>query len=104
MGRGRPKTNNTREDEYVYNFSGDLWYYNDLKNTHGPYKVEIIQEPEQIKLDKLYSKLESLKDPEYHENGRKKRITKYLKKEIKMAEMAYREEYNKVFPKEDSRK
>jgi hypothetical protein len=100
MERGRPKENNTREEEYVYNFGGDIWYYNDSKNPHGPYKVEIGQEPELVTLDRLYNKLENFKSPEYHENGRKKRITKDLKNKIQMAEVAYRKEYNRVFPGE----
>ena len=103
MGRGRPKYNTERITKYKMNYGGDIWHFDEDKNPHGPYMVEIGQDPEQIKLDKLYNKLESLRAPEYHENGRKKRITKYLKKEIKMAEMAYREEYNRVFPGDGSR-
>jgi len=102
MGRGRPKYNTVKITKFKVNYGRDVWHFDEDKNPHGPYMVEIGQEPEQIKLDKLYNKLESLKDPEYHKNGRKKRITKYLKKEIKMAEVAYREEYNKVFPKNSS--
>ena len=44
--------------------------------------------------------LEKIKKPKYHENGRKKRITKSDRKKMELAENTYWKEHYKIFPDE----
>ena len=73
--RGRPAENIIKKTKYKLEFKDSIWHYDLNKYPNGPYLVEII-DPKFDKLDKLYNKLERLKKPKYHENGRKKRTTK----------------------------
>ena len=75
------------------------WYYDLDKFANGPYLVEI-NHPKLDKLEKLHLKLEKLKEPKYHENGRKKRITKDCKKKMELAEKKYWTEHYRLFPNE----
>ena len=86
--RGRPKNNEEIRRKYTLEFEDSKWYYDLDKFANGPYLVEI-KNPELDKLEKLYNKLEKLKEPKYHENGRKKRITKDCKKKMELAEKKY---------------
>ena len=54
--------------------------------------------------DKLYEKLERLKTPKYHENGRKKRTTKVDKIKMEITETAYWKEHYKLFPEDKPKK
>ena len=73
--RGRPTENIIKKMKYVIEFKDSKWYYDLNKYPRGPYLVEQLN-PTYDKLEKLYYKLEKLKKPKYHKNGRKKRITK----------------------------
>ena len=65
--RGRPTENVTRKLKYKLEFEDSIWHYDESKFPNGPYLVEII--------DPEFDKIERLKQPKYHENGRKKRTT-----------------------------
>jgi hypothetical protein len=75
------------------------WYYDLDKTDKGPYWVEIY-DPEFEKIEKLYNKLEKLKTPKYHENGRKKRTTKVDKIKMETTERAYWKEHYRLFPED----
>ena len=77
--RGRPIENVVKKKEYIIDYGDSKWHYNLNKHPNGPYLVEHF-DPKYDKLEKLYYKLENLKKPKYHANGRKKRITKDCKK------------------------
>jgi len=79
--RGRPKENVEKKMKYVVEFENSRWHYDLNKYPRGPYLVEQL-DTTYDKLEKLYFKLEKLKKPKYHENGRKKRITKSDRKKI----------------------
>ena len=75
------------------------WYYDLDKTDKGPYLVEIY-DPEFEKIEKLYNKLEKLKTPKYHENGRKTRTTKVDKIKMETTERAYWKEHYRLFPED----
>ena len=96
--RGRPSEQPIeiiKQFTRVYNDS--IWHYNLDKFDKGPYLVEII-DPEYDKIEKLYEKIERLKQPKYHENGRKKRTTKADKIALESAEKKYWAEHYRLFP------
>ena len=97
--RGRPKENVEKKMKYVVEFEDSRWHYDLNKYPNGPYLVEQL-DTTYNKLDKLYYKLENLKAPKHHENGRKKRITKSDKQKISNIEKAYWAEHYKLFPNE----
>ena len=70
--RGRPVENITKKTKYKLKFKDSIWHYNLNKFPNGPYLVEII-DPEFDKIERLYNKIERLKEPKYYENGRKKK-------------------------------
>ena len=85
--------------KYVVEFEDSRWHYDLNKYPNGPYLVEQL-DTTYNKLEKLYYKLEKLKAPKHHENGRKKRITKSDKQKISNIEKAYWAEHYKLFPNE----
>jgi hypothetical protein len=97
--RGRPSLNVEVKKKYIIEYEDSTWHYDLDKFANGPYLVEI-KNPELDKLEKLYNKLEKLKKPKYHENGRKKRITKDSKKKVELAEKKYWKEHYRIFPDE----
>jgi hypothetical protein len=97
--RGRPKENIEKKMKYVIEFKDSRWHYDLNKYPRGPYLVEQL-DTTYDKLEKLYHKLEKLKKPKYHENGRKKRITKSDRKKMELAEKAYWSEHYRLFPNE----
>ena len=97
--RGRPVENVVKKMKYTIEFKDSIWHYNLNKYPNGPYLVEQL-DLTYDKLEKLYYKLEKLKKPKYHENGRKKRITKSDRKKMELVEKAYWEEHYKLFPNE----
>ena len=50
------------------------------------------------KIERLYDKIERLKKPKYHENGRKKRTTKADKIALENTEKKYWAEHYRLFP------
>ena len=90
--RGRPTENVVKKTKYTLQFNNVIYYFDDSKSKNGAYLVEII-DPEFDKIEKLYNKLERLKTPKYHENGRKKRTTKADKIKMETAEKAYWKEH-----------
>ena len=101
--RGRPTENVTRKLKYKLEFEDSIWYYNENKFPNGPYLVEII-DPKFNKIERLYDKIERLKKPKYHENGRKKRTTKADKIKVETTERAYWKEHYKLFPEDKPKK
>ena len=97
--RGRPKENVEIKMKYVIEFKDSKWHYDLNKYPRGPYLVEQL-DTTYDKLEKLYYKLEKLKEPKYHENGRKQRITKDSKKKMELAEKKYWTEHYRLFPDE----
>jgi hypothetical protein len=97
--RGRPKENIEKKIKFTVDYGNSRWYYDLNKYPNGPYLVEQL-DTTYDKLEKLYYKLEKLKLPKYHKNGRKKRITKADKKKISTIEKAYWEEHYRLFPNE----
>ena len=97
--RGSPSLNVEIKKKYTIEYEDSTWYYDLDKFANGPYLVEI-KNPELDKLEKLYNKLEKLKEPKYHENGRKKRITKDCRKKVELAEKKYWTEHYRLFPDE----
>ena len=95
--RGRPTENVTRKLKYKLEFEDSIWHYDESKFPNGPYLVELI-DPEFDKIEKLYNKIERLKQPKYHENGRKKRTTKDDKIALESAEKKYWAEHYRLFP------
>ena len=101
--RGRPKENVEKKMKYVIEFEDSRWHYDLNKYPRGPYLVEQL-DTTYDKLEKLYFKLEKLKTPKYHENGRKKRTTKADKIKMETAEKAYWREHYKLFPEDKPKK
>ncbi len=101
--RGRPKENVEKRMKFTVDYGDSRWHYDLNKYPRGPYLVEQL-DTTYDKLEKLYYKLEKLKEPKYHENGRKKRITKTDKKKISTTEKAYWEEHYRLFPNERPKK
>jgi hypothetical protein len=97
--RGRPKENIEKKNEICYRVEDSRWHYNLNKHPNGPYLVEQLDETYN-ELERLYKKLEKLKEPKYHKNGRKKRITKDSKKKMELAEKKYWAEHYRLFPNE----
>ena len=97
--RGRPKENIEKKMVFTIDFGDSKWHYNLNKHPRGPYLVEQLA-PTYDKLEKLYYKLEKLKKPKYHENGRKKRITKSDRKKMELVENTYWKEHYRLFPNE----
>jgi hypothetical protein len=97
--RGRPVENVIKKTKYILEFKDSRWHYNLDKYPNGPYLVEQL-DTKYDKLEKLYYKLEKLKKPKYHENGRKKRITKSNRKKMELVEKAYWKEHYRLFPNE----
>ena len=101
--RGRPTENVTRKLKYKLEFEDSIWHYDESKFPNGPYLVEII-DSEFDKIEKLYNKIERLKQPKYHENGRKKRTTKADKIALENAEKKYWAEHYRLFPEDKPKK
>ena len=101
--RGRPTETVTRKLKYKLEFKDSIWYYDESKYPNGPYLVEII-DPKFDKIEKLYNKIERLKQPKYHENGRKKRTTKADKIALENAEKKYWAEHYRLFPEDKPKK
>ena len=101
--RGRPTENVTRKLKYKLEFEDSIWHYDESKFPNGPYLVEII-DPEFDKIEKLFYKIERLKQPKYHENGRKKRTTKADKIALENAEKKYWAEHYRLFPEDKPKK
>ena len=101
--RGRPTENVTRKLKYKLEFEDSIWHYDESKFPNGPYLVELI-DPEFDKIEKLYNKIERLKQPKYHENGRKKRTTKADKIALENAEKKYWAEHYRLFPEDKPKK
>ena len=97
--RGRPKENVEKKMKYVVEFEDSRWHYDLNKYPRGPYLVEQL-DTTYDKLEKLYYKLEKLKKPKYHDNGRKKRITKSDRKKMELVEKSYWKEHYRLFPNE----
>ena len=97
--RGRPKENIEKKMTFTVDYGDSKWHYNLNKHPRGPYLVEQL-DPTYDKLEKLYYKLEKLKKPKYHENGRKKRITKSDRKKMELVENTYWKEHYRLFPNE----
>jgi len=101
--RGRPTENVTRKLKYKLEFEDAIWHYDESKFPNGPYLVELI-DPEFDKIEKLFYKIERLKEPKFHENGRKKRTTKADKLALESAEKKYWTEHYRLFPNERPKK
>jgi|TARA_R110000803_G_scaffold65864_1_gene127123 hypothetical protein len=100
MSRGRPAQGElVAKRKYILEFEDSTWYFDLDKYKHGPYLVEHYS-PGHDKLEKLYSKLQQLEQPEYQENGRKKRITKNRVKEIEASKAIYWKEHYRLFPED----
>jgi len=98
--RGRPSNASPiKKRKYILEYD-DVRYHYDLDYfSNGPYLVENL-DPTYDKLEKLYLKWQKLLEPEYHENGRKKRITKDCIKKIETSEASYWREHYKCFPED----
>ena len=101
--RGRPAENIEIKKKYIQKYKDSIWYYDLDKFSNGPYLVEII-DPEFDKIEKLYNKIERLKKPKYHENGRKKRTTKADKIALESTEKKYWAEHYRLFPGDKPKK
>jgi|TARA_B110000908_G_C10234863_1_gene442716 hypothetical protein len=102
--RGRPSEKPVELiKKFTRTYDGSIWHYDLDKFTNGPYLVEII-DPEYDKIEKLYYKLERLKEPKFHENGRKKRTTKADKLALESTEKKYWAEHYRLFPNQRPKK
>ena len=102
--RGRPSEKPVEiVRQFTREFDDSIWHYDLDKTDKGPYLVEII-DPTYDKLEKLYEKLERLKTPKYHENGRKKRTTKIDKIKMETTETAYWKEHYRLHPEDKPKK
>ena len=102
--RGRPSEKlPIKEMVYTKEYGDIKWHYNLNKYPNGPYLVESLDTTYDT-LEKLYYKLEKLKEHKYHENGRKQRITKDNKKKMEMVEKKYWKEHYRLFPNERPKK
>ena len=98
--RGRPSEQPpVKKMVYTIEYEDTRWHYDLNKYPNGPYLVESL-DTTYDKLEKLYYKLEKLKEPKYHENGRKQRITKDSKKKMELVEKKYWTEHYRLFPDE----
>ena len=102
--RGRPSEQPIEMPrQFTRVYDDTIWYYDLDKFNKGPYLVEMT-DTTYDKLEKLYEKLERLKTPKYHENGRKKRTTKVDKIKMETTEKAYWREHYKLFPEDKPKK
>jgi len=102
--RGRPSEKlPIKEMVYIKEYGDTRWHYNLNKHPNGPYLVESLDTTYDT-LEKLYYKLEKLKEPKYHENGRKQRTTKIDRKKIETTETSYWKEHYKLFPEDKPKK
>ena len=101
--RGRPAENTEIKKKFIRKYDDSIWHYNLDVFPNGPILVEHF-DPEFNKLEKLYNKIERLKQPKYHENGRKKRTTKADKIALESAEKKYWAEHYKLFPEDRPKK
>jgi len=83
--------------KFTREYRDSIWHYDLDKFSNGPYLVEVL-DPEFDKIEKLYYKIERLKEPKFHDNGRKKRTTKADKLALKNTEKKYWEEHYRLFP------
>ena len=98
MARGRPKYNEERRTKYILDYGNVIYHFDESINPNGAYMVENKPDPKLKELELAFQKLEDLKEPQYHPNGRKKRITKDLREKIRLAEEISRKEYYRIFP------
>ncbi len=82
--------------KFTREYDDSIWHYDLDKVSNGPYLVEV--------LDPEYDKIERLKEPKFHENGRKKRTTKADKLALESAEKKYWAEHYRLFPNERPKK
>ena len=102
--RGRPSLKPVEVvRQFTREYDDSIWYYNLDKTDKGPYLVEMT-DTTYDKAEKLYIKLEKLKTPKYHENGRKKRTTKVDKIKMETTERAYWKEHYRLFPEDKPKK
>ena len=81
MSRGRPKDiEDVVQTKYIKTYDDSIWYYDLNKSPKGPYRVAVLNQ--------------------YHENGRKKRITKLDKQKVESAEKTYWKEHYKLYPED----
>ena len=100
MSRGRPAQGElVAKRKYTLEFEDSTWYFDLDKFANGPYLVEHYS-PEHDKLEKLHIKWQQLEQPEYQQNGRKKRITKDRVKEIEASKALYWKEHYRLFPED----
>ena len=83
--------------KFTREYDDSIWHYDLDKVSNGPYLVEVL-DPEYDKIEKLFYKIERLKEPKFHENGRKKRTTKADKLALESAEKKYWAEHYRLFP------
>ena len=83
--------------KFTREYNDSIWHYDLDKVSNGPYLVEVL-DPEYDKIEKLFYKIERLKEPKFHENGRKKRTTKADKLALESAEKKYWTEHYRLFP------
>ncbi len=99
MARGRKaQPDDIVRTNYTLEFESVRYVFKNGKMVMG----ELIDDPKDplIKLEKLSIKLDKLKEPSYHENGRKKRITKADKEAIAKTEKKYWDLHYTIFPNE----
>ena len=102
--RGRPSEKPAELiKKFTRTYDGSIWHYDLDKFANGPYLIEVI-DPEYDKIEKLYYKLERLKEPKFHENGRKKRTTKTDKLALESTEKKYWAEHYRLFPNQRPKK
>ena len=102
--RGRPSEQPIEAPrQFTRVYDDTIWYYDLDKFDKGPYLVEMT-DTIYDKLEKLYEKLERLKIPKYHENGRKKRTTKIDKIKMETTEAAYWKEHYRLHPEDKPKK
>jgi len=89
--------------KFTREYNDSIWHYDLDKVSNGPYLVEVL-DPEYDKIEKLFYKIERLKEPKFHENGRKKRTTKADKLALESAEKKYWAEHYRLFPNERPKK
>ncbi len=89
--------------KFTREYDDSIWHYDLDKVSNGPYLVEVL-DPEYDKIEKLFYKIERLKEPKFHENGRKKRTTKADKLALESAEKKYWAEHYRLFPNERPKK
>jgi len=100
MSRGRPAQGEiVAKRKYVLEFEDSRWHFDLDKFPNGPYLVENL-ETTYDKLENYYKKWQKLEEPEYHENGRKKRITKDSVKKIESCKTLYWKEHYRLFPED----